>query len=215
MKTEENYNAAVTEQDQLAELRRQMATMKAALEQSRIMNREMMGRVIKSKVSGLNIFVMTEPVIVLVAFVVFLAQSHAMDVTPWLAWTFLIMGAIDTLLDMKSIYIPPKDFSTLDMRSMRCRLLRQRKMRKIQIAISTPAAVIWGLWYLWIMYGRIMMDNLDESVSMPWLTPAIICIVVGVVMTLVVLVIYRKIERINDTILASLGEDPEPLSADS
>lgn len=193
--------------DELTMLREQMTSMKHSLNQSRIVNKTLMNKVMKKSSSWLNNTVWIEAVSTPVLALLFLAVSMGYGVSIWFAISFLVISWIDTAFDYKTLRIPSKWFSELDVITLRKRLLHQKTLRKKQYLISLPLAVIWGVWFGYEILIKSVKDMpLDFTAYAAFFVVISMAVVAGVCTSLV---IYRRAQHTNDALLGQIKEYEE------
>lgn len=192
--------------DELNILREQLGALKKSLDQSQIVNRRLMITVMKQKSSWLDRLVKSELIIVPVSFLIILAVSQSLGITPWLAISFFILAAVDTVIDFRTIRISANDFYD-DMVSLRRKLIEQKRQRFQQLAVSTPLSLIWMCWFLveMVLPHHSAKDLLDTSGPLFWvlLVEIIVCsaLTIGIIVY-----IYRKMQRTNNELISSIDE---------
>lgn len=192
--------------DELNILREQLGALKKSLDQSQIVNRRLMITVMKQKSSWLDRLVKSELIIVPVSFLIILAVSQSLGITPWLAISFFILAAIDTVIDFRTVRISANDFSD-DMVSLRRKLIVQKRRRFQQLAVSTPLSLIWMCWFLaeMVLPHHSAKDLLDTSGPLFWVL--LVEIIVCCALTIGIIVyIYRKMQRTNNELIRSIDE---------
>lgn len=198
--------------DELTMLREQMASMKHSLDQSQIVNKTLMNKVMKKSSSWLKNTVWIEAVSTPILALLFLAVSVSYGVSIWFAISFLFISWIDAAFDYKTLRIPSKWFSELDVITLRKRLLRQKTLRKKQYLISLPLAVVWGVWFGYEILIKSVKDMpLDFTSYAAFFVVIIMAVVAGVWASLV---IYRRAQRTNDELLGHIKEYEEMNPAD-
>lgn len=191
--------------DELTDLRRQMDSLKKSLEQSQIINQELVRSVTKAKASWLNKIVKWEFILAPVVVLLILAECLGTGVSPWFA---IVAGAgilIDSLYDLKTTRVPEQDIISLDLLSLREKLSRQKQMRYKQFLITTPLSLIWGAAFVYCIIRKILVEinlpeNMIRNISIGTvLFTVVLCVVV-------VILIYRKMQKTGDEIISTIDE---------
>lgn len=188
--------------DELENLRQEMSALKQNLDRQQIINKNMLRNVMKHRASWLNTLVNVEIIMLPLIFLLFVAFGAIFGISMWYAVIFLILAAVDTAFDWRTMRISPRLLGTASMIEIRRKLLRQKKERLWQTCISAPLAIIWLYFYFKaIMIANDVIDDvvLNFSISVGG--------VIGLAAAIVVIiVIYRKAQGTNDSILSDMNE---------
>lgn len=179
--------------DQLDILREEMNELKRNLDKEQIVNDRLLRSVMKHKASWLNTFVKVEFILLPIFYIIFAMACKFFGVSQWYALTFIVLGIIDSVFDLRTLRISPKVFSTFTMMEVRKILIRQKKERFIQTCVSLPLVIIW----LTLFATAILKENSSiESVVV--LSGGIIGGIVGAILGIL---LYRKAQSTNDTLI--------------
>lgn len=195
--------------DEFEIMRQQLAAVKLRLDTQQIINKDLMHRVMRGKASWLNIFVTAELIAMPFIYLLFVIICDIFDISQWYSFTFLICGGIDALLDIRTVRIPAKLFSSSSILSLKKFLVRQKKERFIQTCISGACCVIWLILFILAMsvssssVGHSPDSGFREALLTGGLAGAIIGVVAGIV---IIVILYRKMQRTNDQILADINQ---------
>lgn len=185
--------------DQLDILKEEMAALKRNLDKEQIINDKLMRKVMKQQASWLNTFVKAEFISIPFIWLIFAAFSAYANISIWYANAFVIIGVLDALFDLRTMRIPPKIFSTYTMLEMRQFLIRQKKERLIHVCVATPLAVIWVL-----LFGNAAFHRSSDD---PAVYGGIIGGIVGLCIAIpIIIILYRKAQKTNDTLLDDISE---------
>ncbi len=115
----------------------------------------------------------------------------------------ILFAAIDTAIDWRTVRIPGRMFGTASILELKRRIIRQKKERSVQICVSLPLTVIW-------MLAFIHADRAASASCTFSLSGNLIGTIVGVGASAVLVVfIYRKIQRTNDSLLTDISSFEE------
>lgn len=185
--------------DQLDMLKEEMAALKRNLDKEQIINDKLMRTVMKQRASWLNTFVKMEFISMPFIWLVFAAFSAYVHISIWYANTFLIIGVLDAAFDCRTLRIPPKIFSTYTMMEMRQFLIRQKKERFIHVCIATPLAAVWIL-----LFGNAALNQgTDDPAALGGIIGGIIGLIIAIP---IVIVLYKKAQKTNDSIINDTEE---------
>ncbi len=195
--------------DELEIMRHQLAAMKSRLDSQQIINRELMRKVMRSKASWLNRFVNVEIITVPIVYLLLVIICVGYGISQWFAGVFLLMGAIDAALDWRTVRIPPRMFGTASIIYLRKYLIRQKKERMIQTCIMFPLTLIWLVAFLSAMLAGTDMSLAGDILVAARQGGIIGGVIGGLIGLVMVVVIFRKMQRTNDTLLSDLHEQNE------
>lgn len=191
--------------DEFEEMRNQLATMKSQLDTQQIINKELMKKVMKAKASWMNLLVKAELISLPFVYLLFVMICHVYGMSQWYSFSFLVCAAIDTVLDFRTIRIPPHLFSSSSILELRKFLVRQKRERFIQTTISGTICVIWIIVFVCAMTASnstLFPDNdIREAALAGGLAGGAIGAIVGII---VIIFLYRKMQRTTDQILADI-----------
>lgn len=195
--------------DELTEMRQQLAAMKESLDRTQLANRALLRKVMKNKASFPNGVVWAEIIALPFVVLIILANCSFYHSTPWVAWVFLIMAAVDIAFDIKNVRIAPRDINELPMLVLRQKLLRQKYRRRIQTVIGLALCLIWTVWAFAEWFKPFDYIEAIKSGD-PWVWFVIVLLAVLMIFaTMFALWLLRKIDRTADSILAELPEEED------
>ena len=181
--------------DELDILKEEMTALKRNLDKEQIVNDKLMRTVMRQKVSWLNTFVKVEFIALPFTYIVFAVACAFFNISQWYALSFLILGVLDAVTDLRTFRIPSKIFSTCSMMEVRSLLMRQKKERFIHMCISLPLALIWLILFA--------IAVLSDDRSPEGYTGIIGGIIGGVIGGIIAIILYRKAQQTNDSIIES------------
>lgn len=189
--------------DELTTMREQMAAMKRSLDKSTIINHELLTKVLRQRSSWLRNTVIMEIILTPLLSLIFYWTHFQVGISVWFAISFFILSGIDTAFDWKTLRIPGSLFSQLDTITLRKKLIKQKIDRKRQFLVSLPLAAIWAVCfcYEYLRHGILKYTELDPATNAILLTIAVSLCALGVIIAVVV---YRRAQRTNDTLLKEL-----------
>ncbi|MDE6267304.1 MAG: hypothetical protein K2M07_08160 [Muribaculaceae bacterium] len=193
--------------DELNEMRRQMAAMKESLDKSQIVSKKLMMKIMKGKATALNRIVFWECVSLPFLFLMILGLCYIFHSSFWVAWCFLLLATADTLADFKTIRIGARKMSEYTLIELKQFIVRQKKLRRIQTIISSVVVILWLIWayYEWFHLGNLFNFN-DDVFNIAF---SIIVGVSVIAALIVVIVIMKKLDNINDEMVADIDEYTE------
>lgn len=189
--------------DELEIMRVQLEEMKQRLNTQQIVNKDLMKKIMRGKASWLNQLVTAEIILLPLLYLIFVWMSYVTGVSQWYPAVFLVIGSIDTFMDLYSVRIPPRLFGTASIIELKIFLLKQRKFRFIQTCAGVPAGLVWGLFFLLDIFRKGNPECASEAVIYAAL---VIAVLVAVPSILIVIWIYRKIQRTGDALLHDIHE---------
>lgn len=188
--------------DELESLRQEMSALKQNLDRQQIINKKMLRNVMRQRASWLNTFVNAEIIIIPLAFFMFAGICISAGISIWYAIIMLILSIIDTAFDWRTMRISPRLLSTASMLELRKKLIRQKKERFWQTCISAPTVIIWVVLFIRAMFaGTNIWD--DKLLNLAGATSGIIGGVAGII---IAIIIYRKAQGTNDSMLGDIED---------
>ncbi len=182
-----------------------MTSLKESLKKSEIVTKNLMLTVMRQKSSWLNNLVWGEVIAAPFLMLLIAGECIYAGISVW----FFIVGAvaliIDVILDFKTARISPKDFYTMDMLSLRRKLVKQKRQRGIQFVIELPLAMIWGSWFAFAFF----MSSFGKKIATGGEEFWIIIGIVGVINLIIIGVcigLYGKMQRTNDDLIRQIDE---------
>ncbi len=190
--------------DQLDILKQEMAALKSALDKAQIVNDRLFRTVMRQRASWLNNFVTWEFILLPFLYLMFVGICAFFHVSQWYAFTFFILALLDALADIRTLRISPKIFSTSTMLEVRRLLIKQKKERFIHVCIGLPLAIVWLILLLNAILHASQPMAPDHAINFAGVIGGLIG---GLMGALIVLIIYRKAQRTNDTLISDLPDE--------
>ncbi len=192
-----------TQEDSFAELRAGMDALKSSLPASGLISDSEMRRAMRKKSLWLNRVVIGE-LIILPLIVVFLFRlAYVMDMNLWLVVTFVVCALPDAVLDFRTLAVSKKWIQDDTLVELSRKLIRQKKERQYQTIISTSLMVPWLIWCVYeFLKGSIDYFPMDAFLW-TWGGMSVFCLIVSLC---IIISIYRKAQRTNNEMIASLRE---------
>lgn len=191
--------------DELTQMREQLASMKRSLDESKIINRDLMIYVMKQKSSWMNNLVKWELILLPVILLLLLFECYIAGISMW----FFIVGMagviVDTFLDLKTVRISRRSIETLDLLSLRRKIVKQKRQRYLQTIIVMPLCLIWLGWFSWSMAGGMFREAIPDPRVFFWFALGF----VGVIFALTVGVcvwVYKKMQTTSNELLSDIDQ---------
>lgn len=192
--------------DELEIMRQQLDAMKHHLDTQQIINKSLLRRIMRSKASWLNRFVIGEIIMMPFLYLFFAGLSAFFEISQWYAVVFLICGAVDVFLDWRNVRIPSAMFGTASVLELKKFLLRQKKERFIQTCVMTPLVVIWLVLFFLAMSEKTFLPDSDSIAQAAKDGALIGGFIGGVIGLVVVILIYYRMQHTNDDLLRDIRE---------
>lgn len=191
--------------DELEIMRQQLLVMKQRLDTQQIINSELMRRVMRSKASWLNKFVITEIILLPFLFLFILGFCDGAEISTWYAYAYLVLAGIDVVLDYKTVRIAPKKFGESSILELKKYLLKQKHQRFVQTLVATPLAIAWMVLFILDLYGSPLFGSTNGGDEKSMLFPALITGFIGITLgVIIIIVLYKKIQSTNDELLRDI-----------
>ncbi len=181
-----------------------MAALKRSLDKEQIVNDQLLRTVMRQRASWLNKFVIAEFCLLPFIYLLFAGICVFFHVSQWFAVSFLILAFFDVLADLRTFRISPKLFSTATMLEVRRMLVKQKKERFWHVCIALPLAIIWLILLLNAISHASFPTAADHAINFGGVIGGIVGGIIGGV---VVLIIYRKAQKTNDTLIDEIPQD--------
>ena len=197
------YHNVTIDSTELAQMRIEIKTLQHNLNQQKIFSDRLMRRVMARRVSWIDRLVKLEIFLVLpLAFLSFLFIKCFMG----LSWLFIIVTMIfmtaDVILDIFINRLPPDAFSSLSLLELKEKLIKRKRMRRLQTIIGLPLTVVWAIWFAFDLISNSI--GIFEDIP-PFVTVSLISflLVIGII---IAVLLYRKMQATDTTALAEIEE---------
>lgn len=192
--------------DQLEIMRNQLNDMKSQLDAQIVINHDLLYKVMRHKASWLNVLVKAEIYMLPLLYLLFVGISAFYGVSQWYAFIFLVLSAVDTALDWRTVRIPAEMFGKASIVEFKKFLLRQKRQRFWQMCFALPGAVIWMVAFFYAIAMKVdftMHDSLVVAAMNGGIIGGIIGAVIGIIG---VIILYRRMQNANDALLRDLHD---------
>ena len=109
-------------------------------------------------------------------------------------------------LDWRVVRIPPKMFGTASILDLEKFLLRQKKERFVQTCVMLPIAIVWLVAFCYAIFVNPNNPFIHDNPEYAKICGVVSGIIGGIVGIIAVVVIYRKMQRTNDTLLRDIHD---------
>ncbi len=187
--------------DELKKMQNQMELLKQSLSDSRIANQHLLKKVVSQKISSLNRIVWAEVIINPILILLIASFCAAKGISLWFPGIFMIASIIDIIIDFKTMRIPLKEIAGHSLISIRKKLLKQKRQRKIQNMVMAPLALIW----IFCLFFEILkpFDLTGVNLTIAW----IMCGIVLLVTAVVIVWLNRKLDETTEEIASEIEEE--------
>ena len=186
--------------NELETLRSQLNILKKKLDDQTIVNGQLLRNAMSNKMSWIMKYIWFELLALLplcaLSFVGLKLMSPGMPWGPMVC--ILLLVAVDIVLDFYLNHTSENDWLAENLVATGRKLIRMKKLRWIQVAVSLPIAVVLFIWY-----GFCFSAETDEVMSMAMNIGMIVGGVIGLGIGLSVLV---KMNRTNDSLIQQIRE---------
>ena len=189
--------------DELNILKEEMAALKRNLDKEQIVNEKLMRTVMRQRASWLNTFVLVEFIMLPFLYLIFAVACAIFGISQWYAFAFVILGLVDAIVDLRTFRINPKIFSTCSMMEVRKILIKQKKERFVHLCVALPLALIWLFFFAMAVFNGGNCNEISYAGLWGGCTG-------GIIGAIVVIIIYRKAQKTNDTIVDDISIDDIP-----
>lgn len=190
--------------DELKELRDQMAAMRSDLNNYAIVNDRLMQTVMRQRSKSLNWFVNAELIVTPFLILFFFGICYILHMSMWLAITMSVACIISGIIDLKTMRVSSKLINSRSLRDLRSYLIRQKRQRTIQMIIELPLCMAWLVWFMLDYFSNeVMFADLQKSAIFQWVKIIAIAIT-AIIAIIVIAVIFKKSQRVNDTMIEDI-----------
>lgn len=190
---------------QLEQMRQQMTELKQQLDKQQIVNEQLLRQSMTSKMSWIKRYIWLEMALIPILLLI-LAPIHAMLGLSWWLYGFLaVMLVVDVAADWRINHVDRNQLLTGNLIEASRRLTLMKKQRAWSFALGILGVIIWIVWFLYELQCASGMQSSDflNGFAMGGFFGGIIGGVIGLV---VAIIIFYKMQRTNDEVLAQIDQ---------
>ncbi len=190
---------------QLEQMRQQMTELKQQLDKQQIVNEQLLRQSMTSKMSWIKRYIWLEMALIPILLLI-LAPIHAMLGLSWWLYGFLaVMLVVDVAADWRINHVDRNQLLTGNLVEASRRLTLMKKQRAWSFALGILGVIIWIVWFLYELQCASGMQSSDflNGFAMGGFFGGIIGGVIGLV---VAIIIFYKMQRTNDEVLAQIDQ---------
>lgn len=190
---------------QLEQMRQQMTELKQELDKQQIVNEQLLRQSMTSKMSWIKRYIWLEMALIPILLLI-LAPIHAMLGLSWWLYGFLaVMLVVDVAADWRINHVDRNQLLTGNLVEASRRLTLMKKQRAWSFALGILVVIIWIVWFLYELQCASGMQSSDflNGFAMGGFFGGIIGGVIGLV---VAIIIFYKMQRTNDEVLAQIDQ---------
>ncbi len=190
---------------QLEQMRQQMTELKQQLDRQEIVNEQLLRQSMTSKMSWIKRYIWLEMALIPILLLI-LAPIHAMLGLSWWLYGFLaVMLVVDVAADWRINHVDRNQLLTGNLVEASRRLTLMKKQRAWSFALGILVVIIWIVWFLYELQCASGMQSSDflNGFAMGGFFGGIIGGVIGLV---VAIIIFYKMQRTNDEVLAQIDQ---------
>ncbi len=190
---------------QLQQMRQQMTELKQQLDKQQIVNEQLLRQSMTSKMSWIKRYIWLEMALIPILLLI-LAPIHAMLGLSWWLYGFLaVMLVVDVAADWRINHVDRNQLLTGNLVEASRRLTLMKKQRAWSFALGILGVIIWIVWFLYELQCASGMQSSDflNGFAMGGFFGGIIGGVIGLV---VAIIIFYKMQRTNDEVLAQIDQ---------
>ncbi len=190
--------------DETKDLREQMAAMKRSLDNYAIVNENLIATVMKNRTQGLNWFVNAELISTPFICLFFFGFCYAVGISVWIAVTISVACVMSVIVDIRTMKISSSLINRLNLNQLREFLIRQKRNRKLQIAIESPLMAAWIVWFvLSFLENEMMFGDIKGAEWFIWVK-LVTVITMLIVSAIAVCVVFMKSQSVNNAMLGDI-----------
>ncbi len=190
---------------QLEQMRQQMTELKQQLDKQQIVNEQLLRQSMTSKMSWIKRYIWLEMALIPILLLI-LAPIHAMLGLSWWLYGFLaVMLVVDVAADYRINKVDKNQLLMGNLVEASRRLTLMKKQRAWSFALGILVVIIWIVWFLYELQCASGMQSSDflNGFAMGGFFGGIIGGVIGLV---VAIIIFYKMQRTNDEVLAQIDQ---------
>ena len=190
---------------QLQQMRQQMTELKQQLDKQQIVNEQLLRQSMTSKMSWIKRYIWLEMALIPILLLI-LAPIHAMLGLSWWLYGFLaVMLVVDVAADWRINHVDRNQLLTGNLVEASRRLTLMKKQRAWSFALGILGVIIWIVWFLYELQCASGMQSSDflNGFAMGGFFGGIIGGVIGLI---VAIIIFYKMQRTNDEVLAQIDQ---------
>ncbi len=190
---------------QLEELRQQMNELRQQLDRQEIVNERLIRQSMTGKLSWIKKYLWLEVAMIPLCLLI-LAPVHAMMGLSWWLFAFLaVMLTVDVAADFYINRVDKNQLLTGNLVEASRKLVVMKKQRAWAFAFGLLGVIIWIIWFLFEL--RRVAGSFAEDFWNGFAQGGFIGGIIGGVIGLTIaIVIFRKMQRTNDEVLASIDQ---------
>ncbi|MBR6249410.1 MAG: hypothetical protein IKQ89_10520 [Muribaculaceae bacterium] len=192
---------------ELDSLREQMGILRNKLDKQEIINEQLMRKSMNQSMSWIQKYVIFE-IILVPLLLIYLAIMHVSFGLSWWLYAFVaVMLIVSVSADYYINHLNGAELLQGDLVDTSRKLLRMKSLRAKAFIIGIVAVLVWVAWLMWELYNSYLAqaDNHDfaSGAALGGCVGAGIGCVIGLI---VAFLIFRKMQRTNDDVLAQINE---------
>ena len=190
---------------QLEDLRQQMNELRQQLDRQEIVNERLIRQSMTGKLSWIKKYLWLEVAMIPLCLLI-LAPVHAMMGLSWWLFAFLaVMLTVDVAADFYINRVDKNQLLTGNLVEASRKLVVMKKQRAWAFAFGLLGVIIWIIWFLFEL--RRVAGSFAEDFWNGFAQGGFIGGIIGGVIGLTIaIVIFRKMQRTNDEVLASIDQ---------
>lgn len=192
---------------ELQDMRRQLAEMKAQLDQQAIVNDKMLSETMSGKMSWIRKLIVTEMASIPFIVVLFIFIKKFMCLSWWNYGFMVVMCIIDTYLDYRINIkaLGGSDYLRDNLLTTMRKLEKMKRQRRIQQYVMIPLLMVWLFWSGLESYFSLPNGiNCIEDAMM--FGGAVGMLAGGVIGMIAAVFIYLKMQKTNDSMIDSIKD---------
>jgi len=191
-----------TQNQELEQMRQQMALLKDKLDQQVIVNDRLIQESMRGKMSWLNRSYWLGAIILPIIILALALETHITQASWGPVITFIIMSAIGLVIDWKMMIVKESELMSENLLSTAERLQKISKLQPVVETVSTILALFWAVWFLWELFSDNHMPNLTAKL----IAVGISILFVAAVSIPIIIYIYKKVNSKRNELLRQIQE---------
>lgn len=190
---------------QLEDLRQQMTDLRQQLDRQEIVNERLMRQTMTNKMSWIKRFVWLEIVIVPLCLLLFAPMHAALGLSWWLFAFMALILVADVVADYCINRVDRNQLLSGNLVDASRRLTAMKRQRAWAFALGIVGVMIWLVWLL--MELRRVAGGFDSNFTDGFAQGVFIGVIIGgVIGVIIAVMVYRKMQRTNDEVIANIDQ---------
>lgn len=192
---------------ELQQLKSQMEILRAKLDRQQIVNDNLLRRSMTGKMSWIKKYVWFEIIITPFLLLFFFELHNGLGLSWWLYGFLAALLVVDVTMDWRINRYSPSRLMQGSLVEAAHHFTRMKRRRAVSMAVMLPLTIVWVVWFVFELLRVARDSGTAPDIARGFAYGALVGAIIGGIVGLIFAVyIFRKMQRTNDDILATLHE---------